>query len=447
MTDLLIKNGALLLMDGQETIYNPGWLSISGPRIEAVGAGEPPAEIENQAGRIIEARGMAVLPGLVNGHTHLSQTFMRGLADDRPLLAWLKQVMWPTQAAMTPEDMWLASLLGLVENLRCGVTGLVQHHKVTTSAEHAEAVLEATRTVGLRLRLARGWVDLGDSREAPEAIIEATRHLYEQWHQSEGGRITVGFGPMAAWRCSDETMRRTVDLARQWGLPVHIHVAEARAEMELMQQRNGLGHIEWLASLDALGPETQLVHCVWLNETELDLIAAAGATVIHCPVSNMYLASGIAPVRQMLDRAIPVALGTDGSASHNSQDLLETLKVAALLTKVSSGEAMAMLPMDGLRMVTTNGARLLGSDYTGQLRAGARADISLIRLNTVRAMPVHRPESAVVYNANGPDAHTVLVDGQILLDGGRVTMLDEASLLTECQKTADRLLMRAGVRP
>jgi 5-methylthioadenosine/S-adenosylhomocysteine deaminase len=445
MTTILIQNGAVLTMDEQNTIHTPGWVWIEHDQIQAVSAGQPPANLAEHADRIIDATYLAVLPGLINGHTHLSQTFMRGLGDDKPLLAWLKQVMWPIQVAMTPDDMHLAALLGLVENLRCGVTGVVQHHKITTSPAHVDAAAAAAQMVGLRLHLARGWIDLGDAAESPETILDEMARLRETWHQASAGRLTIGFGPLATWRCSDAMMRRTVTLAREWDLTTHLHVAEARDEIELMRQRNGLRHIEWLNSLGLLGPDMQLVHCVHLAETELDLIAAAGARVVHCPVSNMFLASGVAPVRAMLDRMIPVALGTDGSASHNSQDLLETMKTAALLAKVDTGNATALLPLDVLRMVTLTGAQLLGQGQLGRLQPGFKADLTLVNLNTARSMPVHRPESALVYNASGPDVHTVIVDGHILLDAGQVAGVDEMALLAECRAAAKHLLERAGV--
>jgi 5-methylthioadenosine/S-adenosylhomocysteine deaminase len=445
MTNLLIENGSVLTMDGASTIHASGWVWVEGARVAAAGEGSPPAELAARAERVIDASHMAVLPGLVNGHTHLSQTFVRGLADDKPLLTWLKQIMWPTQAAITPQDMRLASLLGLVENLHCGVTAVVQHHKITHSAAHVDAAAEAAETVGLRMLLARGWVDLGDAGESPEAIVEAMTRLRERWHGAASGRITAGFGPLAPWRCSDETMRRTVALARRWGLPTHLHVAETEDEIELLRGRSGLRHVEWLHSLDALGPDVHLVHTVWVEDAELDLIAESGAPVVHCPVSNMYLASGIAPVGKMLARGIPVALATDGPGSENSQDMLETLKVAALLAKVSSGDANALTPLDVLRMATTGGARLFGREDLGQITAGSRADLTLVDLDNARCMPVHRADSALVYNASGPDVHTVIVDGRILLDAGQVTVLDEAALLEECRQAARDLLRRAGV--
>jgi 5-methylthioadenosine/S-adenosylhomocysteine deaminase len=443
---LLIQNGSVLTMDERNTSHTPGWVWIERDRIRAVGAGQPPVDLSSRAERIIDATHLAVLPGLINAHTHLAQTFMRGLGDDKLLLDWLKQVMWPLQAAMTPEDKRLACLLGLVENLRCGVTAVGQHHKITTSPAHVDAAAEAADRVGLRMQLARGWVDLGKGAEPPEKILADIARLLERWHGQAGGRITIAFGPMAAWRCSDEMMRRTFELAQEWGLRTHIHVAEARDEIELMRQRNGLGHIEWLHSLGVLGPKMQLVHCVWVSEAEIELIAGSEAVVVHCPVSNMYLASGAAPVRRMLDRGVTVALGTDGPASHNSQDLLETVKVAALLAKLSTNNAQALSTLEALRMVTTAGARFWGREDLGRIVPGAKADLTLVNLNTTRSMPVHRPESAVVYNASGADAHTVIVDGRILLDAGRVTMLDEAGLLEECRIAACRLLTRAGIR-
>lgn len=451
MTNLLIQNGAVLTMDGASTIYAPGWVWVEGERVAAAGDGSAPVDLAARAERVIDARHMAVLPGLVNGHTHLSQTFVRGLADDKPLLAWLKQIMWPIQAAITPQDMRLASLLGLVENLRCGVTAVVQHHKITHSPEHVDAAAEAAEAVGLRMLLARGWVDLGDTGEPPQAIVEAMTRLHERWHRAAGGRITVGFGPLAPWRCSDETMRRTVALARRWGLPTHLHVAETQDEIDMLRARTaagagtGLRHVEWLHALGALGPDIHLVHSVWVDGSELDLIAESGTPVVHCPVSNMYLASGVPPVCEMLARGISVALGTDGPGSQNSQDMLESLKIAALLAKVSTSDANAVLPLDLLRMATVDGARLFGRDDIGRIVPGARADLTVVDLNNSRSMPVHRPESALVYNASGPDVHTVLVEGRILLDAGQVTVLDEAALLEECRWAAQDLLRRASI--
>jgi 5-methylthioadenosine/S-adenosylhomocysteine deaminase len=248
-------------------------------------------------------------------------------------------------------------------------------------------------------------------------------------------------------------MVRTVALAREWGLHTHLHIAEALDEIDLLRDCTGMRHVEWLHSLDALGPDVHLVHSVWIDDAELDLIAASGAPVVHCPVSNMYLASGVARIREMLDRGIPVALATDGPGSENSQDMLESLKVAALLAKVSTGDANALLPLEVLRMATVAGAALFGPNdggcfgcRFGQIAPGFKADLTLVNLDNARCMPVHFPESALVYGATGPDVDTVIVDGRVLLDGGQVLALDEGALLEDCRRAARDLLRRAGVQ-
>jgi len=446
MTSLLIHNAAILTMDSQDTIHQSGWVAIDGAQIEDSGAGAPPDALLTRAARVIDGSGKALLPGLINAHTHLSQTYLRGLGDDRSLLDWLQNIVWPIEAQMTPDDVYLASLLGLAENIRCGVTAVGQHHKIVSSPAHVEAAARAAERTGIRMQLARGWVDLGDGAEPPDQILLQMQSLYEQWHGQAGGRITIAFGPMAAWRCSDETMQRTVAQARRWGIKTHMHVAEVDEENRRMEERTGMRSVEWLDELGVLGPDLQLVHCVYLNDQDIERVANRDAVIVHCPTSNMYLGSGIARVPEMLAQGITVALATDGSASHNSQDIVETIKTATLLARVSSKDASALRPLQTLRMATSAGARFLGrEDSLGQIAPGFTADLTLINLNTLRAMPVHRPESALVFNSNGLDVDTVIVDGQILLDGGRLTMLDEDELLDQCRHAAQNLLQRAGV--
>lgn len=426
-----------------------GWVAIEGERIAALAAGDAPPEWRARAGRTIDARHMAVLPGLVNGHTHLSQTFMRGLADGRPLLRWLKEVIWPLQAAMTADDLYVAALLGLAENLRCGATTVVQHHKLP-GREHVEAVIRAAEQIGIRLVLARGWVDLGPSAEPLERILADLEWLHGLLRAAgRPERIRLASGPLVPWRCSDGALRETTALVRSWGAGTHIHVAETQDEIEMLLRRCGRRHIEWLADLDLLGPDMQLVHAVHVSDAELDLIARSGATIVHCPTSNMYLASGAAPVCQMLERGIAVALGTDGSGSNHSQDLLECAKIAALLAKHAAGNAQALLPEDVLAMLTTAGARLWdrAADKAGwgRLGVGAPADITIVNLDNVRCQPVHSAASALVYNASGADIHTVIVGGEVLVDAGRLTTVDEAALRDEARRAAHGLLRRAGV--
>ncbi|MGD8793653.1 MAG: amidohydrolase family protein, partial [Anaerolineae bacterium] len=211
-------------------------------------------------------------------------------------------------------------------------------------------------------------------------------------------------------------------------------------------KKRGSRHVEWLAGLGALGPDVQLVHSVWLDEGEVELVARHGAVVVHCPVSNMYLASGVAPVPGMRALGIPVALATDGPGSNNSQDMLEVLKTTALLHKVANLDAMALLPQDVLSMACRGGAVAFGQpELIGSLAVGKKADVVLVDLDTPRAMPVHSAPSALVYNASAGEVHTVIVDGRILMRDGEILCVDEKALLAEARAACARLFERAGM--
>lgn len=449
MGKILIQNGAVVTLNEAGDLFEPGYVWIEGDRIRAVGAGSPPPELPEQAETILDASRMAVMPGLVNAHTHLFQTFIRGLADDKPLLDWLAAAIWPVAKALQPEEAYLAAMVGLVENVRSGCTAVNDHHYIHTEPDNDDAVFRAAEEAGLRFMMARGWADMNYHEafmESPEQIINEMSRLKENWHGKNDNRLRLQFGPLIPWGCSDATMGRTFELAQQWGMGTHIHVAESRAEVEIDLEKRGLRHIEWLESLEALDESVQLVHSVWLSDEELEMIARRGASVVHCPVANMYLASGVAHIPEMLQKGIPVALGTDGPGSNNSQDMMETLKTTALLHKVHNLEAMIMLPEDVLRMVCRGGARAFGlPDQIGSLEAGKKADVTLVDLNTPFAMPVHRVVSALVYNINAREVDTVIGDGQFLMRDKEILFVDEAALLPEAERACQKLFNRAGV--
>ena len=446
---ILIENGAVVTVDDRQKVLDPGYLLIEGDRIAGIGGGEAPHALRARTGLVLDASHMAVMPGMVNGHTHLFQTFIRGLADDKPLLDWLAAAIWPVARALTGEEAYLAAMVGLVENLRGGATAIIDHQYVHTDPANDDGVCQAARDTGARLLLARGWADMDyppPFMETPEHIVAETTRLFESWHNQAGGRIRVEFGPLIPWGCSDETMRRTYALAQAWGVGTHIHIAETQTEVDINLEKRGSRHVEWLAGLGILGPDVQLVHSVWLDEAEIELVARHGAVVVHCPVSNMYLASGVAPVPRMRALGIPVALATDGPGSNNSQDMLEVLKTTALLHKVSSLDAMALLPEDVLWMACRGGAAAFGqAGLIGSLEVGKKADVVLVDLDTPRAMPVHRAPSALVYNASAGEVDTVLVDGQVLMRNREILCVDEKALLAEARAACARLFERAGV--
>jgi 5-methylthioadenosine/S-adenosylhomocysteine deaminase len=433
-----MREPALSLIEGGHVLSSEGWLSpgyltVRGKTIELVGSGDPPDELRRAANRTFNATHHAVMPGFVNGHTHLSQTFMRGLASGRPLLAWLREVIWPMQNAMTVEDMRLAALLGSVENLLGGVTTIVDHHKICSSYEHTQAVCNTAESLGLRLVLARAWADRGAHAEEPERIMDELESLFELYDGSP--YVQIANGPLTPWRCSAETLQRTHSLALRHGAPTHIHVSETEEEVQKTVDEAGVGPVEWLDELGVLGQETQLVHGVWLQSLEINRLADRGAMVVHCPVSNAVLGSGFAPVLALREAGIKLRLGTDGPASNDTQDPFDTMKLTLGLARALARDPMKVSPADVLYWATD--ARVL--------TPGAQADIILVNLDTPRASPVHDPASALVLSACAADVETVFVDGEIVVEQRQVRGIDQSELLNECRRAAAALMKRAGL--
>ena len=449
MDSILIEHGAVLTVDDAGTVYEPGYVLVEGDTIAGVGPGTAPDALRASAGTTIDATRMAVMPGMVNAHTHLFQTFLRGLADDKPLLDWLAAAIWPVAQALTAQEAYVAAKLGLVENIRSGATAVIDHQYIHTDPFNDDGVCRAAEDTGVRFLLARGWTDMGYHpafMETPDHIMAEMERLYATWQGRANGRIRVEFAPLIPWGCSDATMQRTYAQGKTWGVGSMIHIAETRKEVEMNLELRGLRHVEWLASLGTLGPDVQLVHSVWLDDTELDLLAEHGGVVVHCPVANMYLASGMARVPEMRRRGIPVALATDGPGSNNNQDMLEVLKTTALSGKVSTLDAMALLPEDVIWMACRGGSQAFGQPaFIGSLEVGKKADVVLVDLDTPFAMPVHRVPSALVYNVNSGSIDTVIVDGRVLMRGKEVIIVDEKAVLAEARAACGRLFERAGI--
>ena len=448
MSSILIKNGAVVTVDEINQVYKNGYVFIEDDLITAIGAGEAPSQYR-KADIVIDAALMAVMPGMVNAHTHLFQTFIRGLADDKSLIDWLKAAIWPVAQALTEEEAYVAAMVGMVENIRGGATSVIDHQYIHTEPGNDDGVCRAADEAGLRFLLARGWTDQDYHpafMEEQEQIVRETTRLRKKWEINGNGRIRVEFGPLIPWGCTEDTMRRTHDISRGWGAGTHIHVAETKNEVDINLEKRGNRHIEWLAEIGVLGPQMQLVHSIWLDDNEIELVAKHNAIVVHCPVSNMYLASGVARVPEMLEHGITVALGSDGPGSNNSQDMLEVLKTTALLHKVTTLNATVLLPEDVLQMACRGGAVAFGlPEQIGSLEVGKKADVVLVDLDTSMIMPVHRVPSALVYNASSRDVDTVIVDGRILMRDKVIAFLDEKALLVRARQACANLFERAGV--
>ncbi len=251
---------------------------------------------------------------------------------------------------------------------------------------------------------------------------------------------------MIPWGCEADTLKEIDKLAEEWGVGVHIHVSETREEVEMSLDEYGVPPVQWLHDIGVLNERWQLVHGVWLEEGEMDLIADAGSVLVHCPISNMYLASGGAKVTEWLDREIPVAVATDGPGSNNSQDMLEVLKFTACLQKVETLDAMSMLPEEVLGMSYGGGARAMDLEGAiGRLEPGYLADVVVVGLQRPHIAPAHSPQSALVYNANGNDVDTVVVDGEVLVRDGEMVHIDEQKLIADCRRAAEAMFERGGI--
>lgn len=430
MTDILIHEGAVYSAEGW---MDPGFLIITDQIITQIGAGQPPEDLISSANQVISAKNQAVIPGLTNAHTHFSQVFMRGLGGGRALLSWLKEIIWPLQGALTPEDMELAALLGLVENLSCGAAYVVDHHKITRSPEHTDAVLSAVEKVGLHVRLARSWSDTGSGAEKSGEILSDLERLLEKYQ--DHSYIRVDNGPLALWRCSEETLRQSHQLAQKYGRMTHFHVSETRAEVKMSLEEYGLRPVEWLSELGVLDQDTELVHAVWVNDNEIDLIEKSGASVVHCPVSNAVLGSGIAPVSKFLEKGINLRLGTDGPASNDTQDIWETSKAAVSLARIHNLDP-TLLPPDQALSIALAGR---------SLEQGGAADLVIVNLDHTRVSPVLDLSSALVLGTHGSDVDTVIVGGRILMENSQVQVVDEQELLQECRLAVSCLLKKAGL--
>ena len=451
MSSVLIRDAAIVTVNNAFDVHRQGWVRVENDLIVGLGSGDPPAGATRSADVVIDGAGHGVMPGMTNGHTHLFQTLFRGLGDDKSLLDWLRDYIWPAASLMTAEEAGAAAALGIIENLRSGATSVMDHQYIHPDSSIDDRVCSAAEQLGVRFVLARGWADRNYEprlQETPEQIRTRTDDVRSRWHGAANGRIRVELAPLIPWGCTDTTMRATVAQSRSWGGGTHIHCAETAVEVQMSMDERGMRHVAWLDSLGVLGPDTQLAHAVWLDDDELDLIAQRGANVVHCPTSNMYLASGVARIPEMLARGIAVSLASDGPGSNNRQDMFEALKLSVLLQKVHHLNPMILQPEDALRMACRGGSVAMGlADQIGMIAPGRKADLVVVDLRSPFVAPVHRVPSALVFNVTPRDVRHVLVDGRFTIRDGAFLLANEQQVLADAETACRNLFHRAGLRP
>lgn len=438
---ILIKNGTLLTIAESDTIMT-GDLLIRGNRIASIGEAVSSADV------VIDASGCAVLPGFVQTHIHLCQTLFRGAADDLALIDWLKKRVWPMEAAHTPASVRASARLGISEMIKGGTTCALTMETVNHTAEAFRVVEES----GFRATVGKCMMDKGDDvpdalHEETESSIKESLALFEEWHGRAEGRIRYCFAPRFAVSCTRELLERVAHLARERGVMIHTHASENRTEIEMVERETGERNVAYLHSLGLTGSHVALAHCVHLDDEELGILANTGTHVVHCPSSNLKLGSGIARIKEMLERNISVSLGADGAPCNNRLDMFTEMRSAALLQKVFHG-AEVLSAQRALRLATIDGARALGLEQEiGSLEVGKRADLILINLDRLHSTPLPTDvASAIVYSAQSSDVQTVIIDGQVVMRDRELLTINEQEVIEEANRESKLLQERAGIK-
>jgi len=433
MSSILIKNGTLVTMDQRNSIVRADLL-ITGARIAEIGGSGQTADT------VIDADGCAVIPGFVQTHIHLCQTIFRGAADDLALIDWLKQRVWPMEAAHTATSIAASACLGIAELIKGGTTCALTMETVN----HTREVFKVVEETGFRATVGKCMMDKG--AEAPPALQEQTANsiaesiaLLEEWHGKADGRIRYCFAPRFAVSCTRELLEKVAELARARGVMVHTHASENRTECELVQDETGLRNITYLDSVGLTGRHVALAHCVHLSVDEIKTLKTTGTHVVHCPSSNLKLASGIAPIANLLEEGISVSLGADGAACNNRLDMFTEMRTAALLQKVLRGPEV--LPASRvLRMATFDGAKALGLESEiGSIEIGKRADLALVRLERLHTTPARDVVSALVYSAEAGDVDTVVIDGRLVMRDRELLTINERETIQSARSEAEGL--------
>ena len=390
----------------------------------------------NDVDEVINAEDKVLIPGLVNTHTHLSMTLMRGLADDMQLETWLNNYIWPFEANLDGEHCYAGALLACAEMIKSGTTCF---NDMYFFMDH---VAKAAEEAGIRGTLSHGMIDFGDEDKRKQEFKESIR-IIKKCHDTGDGRIKVAFGPHSPYTCSQELLEGVKKESMKYGVRIHIHVSETQKEVSDIINEHGNRPFEYLEEIDFLGSEITAAHGIWLSESEIDIIKERNVKISHNPSSNMKLSSGVSPVAELLGKGVNVSMGTDGSASNNNMDLLEEMKIAALLQKVKTMDPTVLTAQDVFKMATINGANSLGlENEIGTIEVGKKADLVLVNMKTPKLTPFRNPISHLVYSANGGDVDTVICNGKLLMKNKELLTIDEANVLEIAENASEDLLSK-----
>lgn len=425
MTKILLKSVEYLSSEG---IVKKADIAIEGSQILQIGSIKP----EWQPDKIIDCTNKLAIPGLVNTHTHAAMTLFRSYADDMQLMDWLQTKIWPAEANLTADDVYWGTQLAIAEMIKSGTTTFADMYFFMPE------VAKAVEDTGIRAVLSRGMA--GVAPTAQQALQES-EEFYQQFNHSAEGRITVMLGPHAPYTCPPDYLNKVVSLAQKQGSEIHIHLSETIGEVEECKAKYGKSPIALMDELGVLDCGVLAAHCVHVSEADITIMKNKNVRVAHNPGSNMKLASGIAPVSEMLKAGLCVGLGTDGAASNNNLDMLEEIRLAALLHKVNSNDPLAIPAKTAVALATEHGAKAVGlGNVVGQLAEGFKADIALFDMNKLHWYPRHDRLSLLTYSAAASDVDTVIINGKIVLENKQLKTIDEERLIEEVNRRGLRLV-------
>ncbi len=426
---ILLKNFSILPMSNEHTtLLSDAYLIIDDKYIQELGQGPAP---DMRYDRIIEGNDQVLMPGLINTHTHAAMTLLRGYADDLPLMEWLETKVWPFEARLTGDDIYWGTMLAIAEMIRSGTTCFSDMYFAM------DRVARAVEQSGMRAVLCRGMIGIGPENEA---AISDSRELVGIWHRQAGERINFMLGPHAPYTCPPDYINRVIKLADELGVGIHIHLAETLDEVKTIHQQYGKSPTAYLKDCGVFERQVLAAHCVHMSAEDIAVLAEYKVGVAHNPESNMKLASGVAPVADMLAAGIAVGIGTDGASSNNNLDLLQEMRSGSFLQKLHTMNPTVLPAYQCLQMATTNGARALGLDKeTGYLAAGMKADMITLDLNAPHMQPCYDISANLVYAAQASDVNTVIIDGQIVMENRVIKTFDEQEVIKQVRACTQRL--------
>ncbi len=442
---LLIRNGTIITMNAQREVFT-GDILIQENRIVQIA--DKLLEQGIKADKVIDATGKVVIPGLIQPHIHLCQSLLRGQADDLELLDWLKKRIWPLEGAHDAESIYYSAMLGCGEMFKGGTTAIVDMGTVNYTEESFLAIKEN----GMRAIAGKVMMNYGEG--VPKSLMENTDEsinesvdLLEKWHNKENGRIQYGFAPRFVVSCSEQLLLQVRDLAQKYQVVIHTHASENRSEIALVEKERGMRNVAYLEKIGLTGPNLVLAHCIWLDEQEMDILINSKTKIVHCPSSNMKLASGIAKIPELLERGAFVSLGADGGPSNNNLDQFMEMRLAALIQKPIYGPTV-MPAAQVFEMATLGGAKAMGLEgEIGSLEVGKKADLAILDLNDFHSIPSHGIDiyARLVYQAKSSDVVTTIIDGKIVMEDRKLLTIDEEMVKAKCHEGILRLYQRAGL--